>query len=104
MTLAVANITTVAGNVYVSGGNTAITFMSFCNYSTSNVVANVWVVPSGDSAANTTAVLSSLPLTTLDTYQFYVGGENLLLGNGDTVQANCSSNNAITTVVSYTTI
>ena len=104
MTLAVANITTVAGNVYVSGGNTAITFMSFCNYSTSNVVANVWVVPSGDSAANTTAVLSSLPLTTQDTYQFYVGGEKLLLANGDTVQANCSSNNAITTVVSYTTI
>jgi hypothetical protein len=104
MTLAVANITTVAGNVYVSGGNTAITFMSFCNYSSSNVVANVWVVPSGNSAANTTAVLSSLPLTTLDTYQFYVGGEKLLLANGDTVQANCSSNNAITTVVSYTTI
>ena len=92
MTLAVANITTVAGNVYVSGGNTAITFMSFCNYSTSNVVANVWVVPSGDSAANTTAVLSSL-LT------FTFGGVSR-----KTVQANCSSNNAITTVVSYTTI
>jgi hypothetical protein len=104
MTLAAANITTVVGNVYVSGGNTAITFLSFCNYSSSNVVANVWVVPSGNSVANGTAVLSSLPVTALDTYQFSAGGEKLLLSNGDTVQANCSSNNAITTMVSYTTI
>jgi hypothetical protein len=54
--------------------------------------------------ANGTAVLSSLPVTALDTYQLYAGGEKLLLSNGDTVQANCSSNNAITTMVSYTTI
>ena len=71
MTISVANITTSTSNAYVSGGNTAITFMSLCNYSASNVIANVYVVPSGNSAGNTNIVMASLPLSTLDTYQFY---------------------------------
>ena len=104
MTISVANITTSTSNAYVSGGNTAITFMSLCNYSASNVIANVYVVPSGNSAGNTNIVMASLPLSTLDTYQFYAGGEKLLLGAGDSVQVNCSANNAVTVTTSYTTI
>lgn len=104
MTISVANITTSTSNAYVSGGNTAITFMSFTNYSASNVTANVYVVPSGSSAGNTNIVLASLPITTLDTYQLYAGGEKLLLGNDDSVQVDCSANNAITVTTSYTTI
>jgi len=104
MTIQVANITTIAGNAYVSSGNTAITFMSLCNYSAGNVTANVYVVPSGTSAGNTNLVLASIGLTNLDTYQLYAGGEKLLLGNGDSIQVNCSANNSITVTTSYTTI
>jgi len=104
MTIQVANVTTSAGNAYVSSGNTAITFMSLCNYSASNVTANVYVVPSGSSAGNTNIVLASIGLTTLDTYQLYAGGEKLLLGNGDTIQVDTDTNNSVTAVISYTTI
>ena len=104
MPISVANVTTTTSNVYTSTGNTAITFMSLCNYSAGNVTANVYVVPNGGSAGNTTIVLASLGLTTLETYQLYAGGEKLLLGNGDTVRVDASGNTAVTTVVSYTSI
>lgn len=104
MTIAVGNVTSSAGNIYTSTGNTAITFLSFTNYSAGNVVANVWVVPSGDTAANTNIILSQLLITANDTYQLYAGSEKLLLGPGDAVQADANANNAITTVTSYTTI
>ena len=104
MSISVGNVTTAASNVYVSAGATAITFMSLCNYSAGNVTANVYVVPSGGSAGNANVILASIELTALDTYQLYAGGEKLLLDTGDTVRVNANANNAITTVVSYTTI
>jgi hypothetical protein len=103
MTIATANVTNAGNTVYTSTGNTAITFLSLCNYGASNVTANVFVVPSGDTAGNTNITIASLSLVTLDTYQLYVGGEKLLLGNGDTVQVN-SSANTVTAITSYTTI
>ena len=104
MPIALGNITTAASNAYVSTGNTAITFLSLTNYSASNVIANVFVVPSGSTAGNLNLVLSQIEIATLDTYQLYAGGEKLLLSNGDSVQANANANNSITTVTSYTTI
>lgn len=111
MSIALGNVTTTSSAMYTSSGNTAITFMSICNYSASPVIANVWVVPNGDTAANTNIVLASLPLAAGnagisggDTYQFYGAGEKLLLGNGDAIHANGSANNAITIVTSYTSL
>lgn len=104
MSITTANVTTSASNVYVSSGSTAVTFMSLCNYSASNVSSNVYVVPSGDSAGNLNLVLKELDITTNDTYQFYAGGEKLLLSNGDRIVANASADNAITIVVSYTSV
>ena len=104
MSISVANVTTSTSNVYVSTGNTAITFMSLCNYSAGNVTANVYVVPFGSSAGNTNIIMASLPITSLDTYQLYAGSEKILLGNGDSVQVDCSANNSITVSTSYTSI
>jgi len=104
MTIQVGNVTTSATSVYTSVGNTAITFLSLCNYTAGNVVANVFVVPSGGSAGNTNIILSTLNITVGDTYQLYAGAEKLLLANGDSVRVNASANNAISTVTSYTSI
>lgn len=104
MPIALGNITTSASNAYVSTGNTAVTFLSITNYSAGNITANVFVVPSGDTAGNLNIILSQIEIATLDTYQLYSGGEKLLLSNGDSVQANANANNSITTVTSYTTI
>jgi len=101
MPIATGNVTSAATAVYTSSGNTAVTFLSICNYSAGNVTANVFVVPNGGSAGNLTAVLTSLEIAANDTYQFYAGNEKLVLGNGDSVQANANVDNAVTTVTSY---
>jgi len=108
MAIETANVTTAVGNVYVSSGNTAVTFLSLCNTGASNVTANVHVVPSGDAADATNLHLIGLEITasganTGDTYQLYSGGEKLLLGNGDSIQAS-SSANTVTAITSYTSI
>jgi hypothetical protein len=104
MTIQVGNVTTSAASVYTSSGNSAITFLSLCNYSAGNVTASVYVVPSGDSAGNLTAIVKNINITIGDTYQIYAGAEKLLLSNGDSVQVDANLDNAITTVTSYTSI
>ena len=104
MTIATALIGNTTANIYASTGNSAITWLSINSYGSGNVTANVYVVPSGGSAGNANVILASIELTALDTYQLYAGGEKLLLDTGDTVRVNANANNAITTVVSYTTI
>lgn len=104
MSIAVGNVTTTPSSVYTSVGSTAITFLSLCNHSVSNVTASLYVVPSGGTASNLNIVLDSINLTTLDTYQLYAGGEKLLLDNGDSVQVSASADNSVTTVASYTSV
>ena len=104
MSISTTNVTTVGNVVYTSSGNTAVTFLSLANYGVSNVTANVYVVPSGNAVGNLNIITSNLLITTQDTYQFYAGNEKLILANGDSIQVNASANNAIATVVSYTSI
>jgi hypothetical protein len=104
MTITTATLTTSAANVFASTGSTAVTSLTLCNYSPGNVIANVYVVPSGASAGTGTIALSSLQLTSGDTYQLYAAAEKLVLDNGDTIQADASTNGAITVITSYTTI
>ena len=104
MTIQVGNVTTTVASVYTSGGNSAITFLSLCNYSVGNVTANVYVVPSGDTVSNLNAIVKNINITIGDTYQIYAGSEKLLLSNGDSVQVDANVDNAITTVTSYTSI
>ena len=103
MSISTANVTTAGNVVYTSSGNTAVTFLSLCNYGAGNLTANLYIVPNGSSVSNSTISLASLQLISLDTYQIYSGGEKLLLENGDTISVNASAN-TVTAVVSYTSI
>lgn len=105
MAIATANVTnSTAANVYVSSGNTAVTYLSLTNITAGNVTANVYVVPSGDTAGNTNVTLLQIEIATLDTYQLYAGNEKLLLNNGDSIQANSNAASSITVVCSYTNV
>ena len=104
MTISTATVGTTPTAVYSSNGNTAVTFLSLCNYSASTVTINLYIVPSGSPADTTTMVYSNLQLTANDTYQLYLGGEKLLLSNGDTVQVKASAALSVTAVTSYTSI
>jgi hypothetical protein len=102
MPISLGNVTTAVANVYVSSGDTAVTFMSICNYTSGNVIANVYVVPAGDIAGNVNIVLSQIEIEANDTYQFYAGNEKLVLANGDSIQVDAAANSSISTVTSYT--
>ena len=102
MTIATAVVTSTTAAVYTSTGNTAVTFLSICNWSPSNATANLYIVPNGDSATTNNIVLSALPLTPSDTYQLYLGAEKIILGPGDTIQMNSSVD--VTAVTSYTSL
>ena len=103
MTINVANVTTAGNVVYPSIGNTAVTYFALCNYSASNVTANVYVVPSGDTAGNTNALVKNLVIQGNDTYFLYIAAEKLILGNGDSLQASANAN-TVTSTTSYTSI
>jgi hypothetical protein len=103
MTIQTASLTTAMSNVYVSVGNTAITYMTLCNYSADNVSANLFVVPSGNSATTNNQMWYNLALPSGDTYQLYAAAEKIILGNGDSIQANCS-NVGVSVITSYTTL
>lgn len=104
MSISTSNVTTSIANVYVSSGETAVTFLSLANYSASNVTANVYVVPSGSSAGNLNIVTANLLITPQDTYQFYSGNEKLILATGDSIQVNAGADNSIAAVTSYTSV
>ena len=104
MPITTASVSTTVGNVYVSSGNTAVTFMSICNYSVGNVTANVYAVPSTASPSDANKILSAIEIQSGDTYQLYAGGEKLLLSNGDSIRLNASANTALTVVTSFSSI
>jgi hypothetical protein len=103
MTIAVGNVTTAGNIIYPSVGNTAVTYLALCNYSASNVTANVYVVPNGETIANSNILVSSLNITGNDTYFLYIAAEKIILANGDSIQAQVSAN-TVTSTVSYTSI
>lgn len=103
MTINVANVTTAGNIVYPSIGNTAITYLALCNYGVSNVSANLYVVPNGQTIANSNMLVSSLNIQANDTYFLYIAAEKIILGNGDSIQAVVTAN-TVTSTVSYTSI
>ena len=103
MSITTAEVTTLTGNVYISGGNTAITSFTLCNWGPSNVTANLFVVPSTYSASTANQALYGLALQSGDTYQLYAAAEKLLLGPGDTIRVSATAN-TVTAVTSYTSI
>ena len=104
ITSALVSNATPAGNVYVSTGNTAITWLSICNYGLSNVSANVHLVPAGATANTQNQILSNLVILPEDTYQLYAAGEKVLLSNNDAVCIKSNTTGTLTTVTSYTPI
>lgn len=103
MSISTVSVTTVGNIVYTSSGNTAITWLSLNNWGPSNVTANLFAVPNGNTATTTNQIAYSLLLQSGDTYQIYVGNEKLLLSNGDFVQADVTAN-TVSAVTSYTSV
>jgi hypothetical protein len=104
MSISTTQVGNTATTVYTSSGNTAVTYMTFTNYTGSAVALDINIVPSGDSVGNVNLVADSLEIAANDTYQLYAGSEKLLFENSDFVSATANTASAINCVVSYTSI
>lgn len=93
------SVQTIATPLYTSSGSSAVVTIHLCNYTTDTVVANVYVVPNGDTAGNTNIVYSNYSITSYNT--LIINTEKFILGNGDSVYANVSANTSVTATVSY---
>lgn len=108
MAITVNTVDTSVKTIYTSVDDTVVTFFSITNTGTTAVTVDVYVVPSDindfSTIAESAIVLSNLEITVDDTYQFFVGGEKLLLGDGDEIQIQASDTGAINTCISYTEV
>lgn len=95
-----AALTTSVSNAYVSSGDTVTSVAYFCNYSGSPVNIHVYLVPNGGTASSSNIIYSNVNIQAGDTY--IMETEKIILGDGDTIQANASANTAVTVTVSYT--
>ena len=69
MSISTTQVGNTATTVYTSSGNTAVTYMTFTNYTGSAVALDINIVPSGDSVGNVNLVADSLEIAANDTYQ-----------------------------------
>lgn len=102
MSTTTALVTSTGGNVYTSSGSTVITWLSFTNYSASDVAANVHVLASGDTANTQNQILANAVITAGDTLQLYAGNEKLILDNNSTVYAIANVDTRLNAITSYT--
>ena len=78
--------------------NKAVTCIYFCNTTGSTVSVNLFAVPSGGTVTNC-IIYNSLAIAASDTA--IIDMEKIILDAGDSVQANCSVNDAVAMTVSY---
>ena len=104
MAISTTQVNDSATTVYTSSNNSALTFVSFTNYTASAVTLTVNIVPSGDSVGNVNIVTNTLEVAANDTYQLYCNSEKLLLENGDFVSATANVASSVNCLVSYTAI
>lgn len=99
MALSQTTLTTVAGAIFTSTGNSAVTTMYLCNYSATDRNVTIYLVQSGALPSNTNIIYKDVSIAAGDTY--IIDTERLVLSDGDAVEALASANSSITMTVSY---
>jgi hypothetical protein len=102
MAIATSLVTNTGSNIYIASGNTVVTWASFCNYSTGNIIANIHVLTTGQTANAQNQIGANVLITSGDTYQLYAGNEKLLFSNLTALYAISNTNTALNSVVSWT--
>lgn len=102
MAITNATITQTVGSIFTSLGNTAITTAYLCNVTGSPITCNLYLLANGATLATNCQIYSNLSIAAFDTY--VLEWERILLSNGDSLQANASTNTGLVTTVSFTGI
>ena len=104
MSITTALVGNIVSNVYVSGGNTAVTSLVINNYTANTVTANLYAVSAGNTANTQNLILTNLQLTGYETYQLYNAAEKILLRNNYSIQAVANTASKLNIVTSYTSV
>jgi hypothetical protein len=104
MAIQTSPVNTANTTLYTSVGKSAVTMLSFCNYSGSTVTLQIHIVPDGDGATNDNIFIADLEIVAGDTFIAYQGNEKFVLGDGDSIQAFCSTASSLSAITSYVTI
>lgn len=96
---AVPNSATAAGNIYVSSGNTVISTMHLCNFSSTAQTVNVHIVPAGSIANSTNIIYSNVSISAYNT--LVIDKEKFVLSNNDTIRANCNTAGTVSATITY---
>ena len=100
MALVSSHLTTSPNNIVsgTSSENKAITCVYFCNITGSTATINVYAVPSGSTTTDC-IIYKNPSVASADTV--IMDMEKLILGDGDSLYASCSTDSAIVMTVSY---
>lgn len=103
MAIQTTNIVTTTETVtYTSTNDTALTFMSLCNYNTIDVVVDIHVIAGGGAAAVTNFLIKEITIVPGDTYILYHGNEKIVLSDTDEVRVvPAGASVALTVITSY---
>ena len=97
-------ITTVSETItYTSTNNTAVTFMSLCNYEAVDVVCDIHVISPAAVAAPGNLLIKQITIVPGDTYILYHGNEKIVLSDTDVIRVVTASGGAVglTVITSY---
>lgn len=90
--------------------DSAITVIFFCNLNTPDPsdptvgieYLDIYIVKNGEVYSNTNKIANKVPVAASDTFTFNV--ERLVLSPGDTIYASTTTNNAVSSTLSYVVI
>ena len=98
-----ANLGTGAATaIYTSSGQTVVTLLYFCNVTNATKLANLYVVPSSQSAVGAQTynqIYANYAITTSDT--LVVSTEKIIMNNGDALYANSNASPSLTATIGY---
>jgi hypothetical protein len=107
MSISRAILTTAAAPIYTSTGESAVVVGYFCNRSNTTVTMNMYITDTNESntALVTYAnaiVYDTVEITAHDT--LIIDMEKIILGDGNSIQANASQDGAIVSTISWTAV
>ena len=103
MAIQTTNIVTAGTDLtYTSTNNTAVTFMSLCNYNSVDVVCDIHVIAAGGAAANANLLIKEITIVPGDTYILYHGNEKIVLSDTDVIRVTTVAGTVgLTVITSY---
>lgn len=105
MALTCTEIPTTGADIFLCPGTApsdvqehAVTCIIFCNTSASDVILNLYAVPTGLNVAAQTQIIKDLTIPAGETFTF--DSEKIILSTGDRVRAVTNVNNRLSATVS----